>query len=42
MAETAVVDAVATMRAVIATLQTEAREVAVAAVALIVVSEEEV
>jgi hypothetical protein len=43
MAETAVADAVATMRAVMATLQTEARAVAVAAaVALTVVSEEEV
>ena len=43
MAETAVADAVATTRAVIATLQTEARAVAVAAaVSLAVVLEEEV
>ena len=43
MAETAVADAVATTRAVITTLQIEARAVAVAAaVALAAVSEEEV
>ena len=43
MAETAVADAVATTRAVIAILQTEARAVALAAaVTLTVVSKEEV